>query len=209
MLNILCWGKYDLKQNSVPKRNTVIISAFPGCGKSYAYNHFGNTYSILDSDSSHFSWIKDAEGNNTDQRNPDFPNNYIKHIKENLGRVDIIFVSSHDVVRQALKEAGLRYYIVYPSSSYGETFDNGSRSTNKLEFLKRYKDRGSPQMFIDMMDNNWGKFIDGIIEDKYPVHVTLNVDTDRKWIDLKLLAEIIQMEKQFRDFEKGDYKYGD
>ena len=62
----------------------LVISAFPGCGKSTYYNMYKDTQKILDSDSSEFSWIKDENGNNTKERNPEFPMNYINHIKDNL-----------------------------------------------------------------------------------------------------------------------------
>ena len=62
---------------------TKIISAFPGVGKTYY--HERNKEISIDSDSSHFSWVKDENGNNTKERNPEFPNNYINHIKENIG----------------------------------------------------------------------------------------------------------------------------
>ena len=62
------------------KIKTRIISAFPACGKTYCYQNLQNDYKgILDSDSSDFSWVKDKDGNNTKERNPDFPNNYIQH----------------------------------------------------------------------------------------------------------------------------------
>lgn len=64
-------------------KNTIVISAFPACGKSYKVkNYNGKPYTMLDSDSSNFSWIKDELGNNTKVRNPDFPSNYIQHIKK-------------------------------------------------------------------------------------------------------------------------------
>lgn len=81
----------------------IVISGFPGIGKSYMYNNMKDL-KILDSDSSKFSWVKDEEGKNTKERNPDFPNNYIKHIKDNMDSSDIILVSSHKVVRDALKD---------------------------------------------------------------------------------------------------------
>ena len=49
-------------------KNTIVISAFPACGKTYAFNNFQDSYSILDSDSSKFDKTY-------------FPDNYIKHIK--------------------------------------------------------------------------------------------------------------------------------
>ena len=38
--------------------NTLIISAYPCCGKTYMYENFKDKYKILDSDSSNFSWIE-------------------------------------------------------------------------------------------------------------------------------------------------------
>ena len=93
--------------------NTKVISGFPGVGKSYLFNN--TDLKVLDSDSSNFSWIKDSEGRNTKERNPDFPQNYIDHIKKNIGKVDIILTSSHDVVRKALKESCIDYILVHPN----------------------------------------------------------------------------------------------
>lgn len=123
---------------------TRIYSIFPACGKTWLYEHQEDyDLKILDSDSSQFSWvyrkrtaeeleeerrvwesiprllsgdafinkIKDVE---IKARNPDFPANYIKHIKENIGKYDCIFVSSHASVREALDKEGIDFTIVYP-----------------------------------------------------------------------------------------------
>ena len=98
-------------------KKTVIVSAFPACGKSYVFQNQGKimtNFSCLDSDSSEFSWVKDSEGNNTKERNPDFPNNYIQHIKDNIGKVDVIFVSSHSEVVNALEDNQLNWVKVVP-----------------------------------------------------------------------------------------------
>ena len=81
-------------------KKTVVISAYPCCGKSYAYEHYKDKYSMLDSDSSKFSWKTEKvalpdmqDGCKWEERkvrNPEFPDNYIAHIKENIGKVDII-----------------------------------------------------------------------------------------------------------------------
>lgn len=104
---------------------TKIYSVFPACGKTWLYKHqkdYG--LKILDSDSSKFSWIctnKDEDGNAIRGmrrvRNPDFPTNYIEHIKENIGKYDCIFVSSHASVREALDKEGIDFTIVYPEAS--------------------------------------------------------------------------------------------
>ena len=42
--------------------NTKIISAFPACGKTYAFERLSKEgYKILDSDSSKFSWCYDFD----------------------------------------------------------------------------------------------------------------------------------------------------
>ena len=43
---------------------TIILSAFPGTGKTYLFNNQEKLgLSVLDSDSSEFSWCYDEEGN--------------------------------------------------------------------------------------------------------------------------------------------------
>ncbi|MCH7928756.1 MAG: hypothetical protein IID03_12385, partial [Candidatus Dadabacteria bacterium] len=88
-------------------KNTLVISAFPATGKSYFKNRVGKN--VLDSDSSKFSWLKKGV------RHPDFPDNYIQHIKDNLGKVDIILVSSHKIVREALVKNGIQFVLMYPN----------------------------------------------------------------------------------------------
>jgi hypothetical protein len=131
---------------------TKIISAFPGVGKTYY--HERNKGISIDSDSSHFSWVKDSEGNNTKERNPEFPNNYINHIKENIGKYKYIFVSSHEEVRNSLKENGIEYYLIYPNLS------------RKSEFIQRYIQRGSPEGFVNLISENWESWIEKIEEEK-------------------------------------------
>lgn len=127
---------------------TKIISAFPGTGKSFYHNN--NKETTLDSDSSNFSWIY---LNDHKIRNPEFPNNYINHIKENIGKVDYIFVSSHKEVRQALKESSLFFYLVYPNIN------------DKQIYIQRYINRNSPKPFIDLIENNWENWINECINE--------------------------------------------
>ena len=41
------------------KKRTVVVSAYPCCGKTYAFEHYQNKYSILDLDSDigKFGWM--------------------------------------------------------------------------------------------------------------------------------------------------------
>lgn len=158
--------------------HSIIISGFPGIGKTSFMNscstgtfvdeiagvengkpiqvyRFNSTvqrslmyYRVHDSDSSKYSWLYDGEGNKTDQRNPDFPNNYIEHIRK-LDEIpfNIILVSSHDVVRDALAAAELPFFVAFPDIK------------KKDEYLERYRERGSDDAFVKLLDENWDKWI--------------------------------------------------
>lgn len=129
------------------RMRTKIISAFPGTGKSYY--HSKNKSTTLDSDSSKFSWIIDDSGNKK-VRNPDFPKNYINHIKENIGKYKFIFVSSHKEVRDALLNECIFFYLIYPKLGM------------KKDYITRYKTRGSDEKFINLISNNWEEWLEEI-----------------------------------------------
>lgn len=158
---------------------TKVISAFPACGKSYVFKHKQDCFrGILDSDSSEFSWVKDGNGNNTTERNPDFPNNYIQHIKDSLGKVEIIFVSSHDVVRKSLEENNINYTLVYPDKSM------------KDEWMRRFKDRGNNEKFIEFIGANFDKFIDEMEEETFPQKIKLPY-MYHEYLDVSVLINIM------------------
>ena len=118
----------------------LIIAGFPGVGKSEFFKTKKNLR-VLDSDSSKFSWLS------TGERNPDFPANYIQHIQAMRWNCDIIMISTHNVVLDALEKADIPYVIVYPKASL------------KAEYLGRYKERGSPQGFLNLLNEKWDDFI--------------------------------------------------
>lgn len=120
--------------------NLLVISGFPGVGKSYMHRKYG----WHDSDLSKFSLLSPGV------LNPEFPDNYIKHIKGLTGNV---MVSTHLDVRDALVKSGIRYFLVYPSLGC------------KDEYLQRYRDRGSPQKFIDLIDKQWSIWIPELMDD--------------------------------------------
>lgn len=122
---------------------TKIIAAFPGTGKSHYHKLHPDT--TLDSDSSLFSWIIDDNGNKV--RNPEFPNNYIRHILDNVGKYEYIFVSTHREVRDALLNSCIYFYIVYPDRIL------------KKEYINRYIERGSDEKFIGLLNNNWDTWL--------------------------------------------------
>lgn len=146
-------------------KNTLVISAFPGTGKSYISKlHSDSDLIILDSDSSKFGWIVDANG--TKIRKKDWHIDYLNHIIANIGVADIIFVSSHEIVRKILVDNEVFHYVFYPSLDM------------KDEMVQRYVERNNSAEFINMIRHNYEKFINGIINlsntSKYELGIQLN-----------------------------------
>lgn len=82
-----------------------VICGFPGTGKSRYIKSSPNNilgHLICDNDSSKFN-------------KSEFPENYIKHIKEKINEgYARIFISSHKEVREALISNGIEFVLVYP-----------------------------------------------------------------------------------------------
>lgn len=125
-----------------------IISGFPGIGKSTLFKEYPDI--TRDSDSSTFP-------------KEDFPNNYIQHIRETLEDQNVrhLLVSSHFPVRDELEEQGFPFYLVYPDREL------------KDEYLKRYTDRGSPEAFVKLLDDNWNDWISSCQSQAGCIHVVL------------------------------------
>lgn len=146
-------------------KKTVIISGFPGIGKSKATELLLSLgYRVSDSDSSKYSWIeKDGEK----VRNPNFVNDYLEHIKNCVkDGYDYVFVSTHKEIREALRKAEIQFLIAFPSIR------------RIAEFRKIYTDRGD--VFKDNILNNWTDLIIDIeesCEDHYVKGVVLGHET--------------------------------
>jgi len=127
-------------------KETELVSAFPGTGKSYYFNN--TSKDVLDSDSSKFD-------------KSDFPENYIRHIKENMGKVDVILISSHEEVRDALVDADLEFTLIYPDKSL------------KDEYLERYEERGNDDKFVKLLYENWDNWLDDVAKQEGSKHIVL------------------------------------
>lgn len=128
------------------KCSTIVVSAFPGTGKTFLKNKYGNL--VADSDSSKFP--EDA-----------FPENYIQHIKSLIGKVPVILVSSHAEVRKVLVREGIDFWLVYPQRHL------------KDEYIERYKQRGSSVEFVRLVSNMWYEWLTELYEQESCVHIQL------------------------------------
>lgn len=116
-------------------KKALVVSAFPGTGKTTLFNsEICESLNVLDSDSSTFD-------------KSEFPANYMEHIKSNLDGKDLILVSSHKEVREALVENNIEFILAYPTLRCKE------------EYIQRYIDRGSPEAFVKLLTEQWDNWI--------------------------------------------------
>lgn len=104
---------------------TIIVSAFPGCGKTYLYaNQDKYGYKIIDSDSSKFEkydgWEKE----------------YVDYISSNIGKYDFIFVSKHPVVLNELNNRKIPFVMVSPDNS--DALSEKERQLIKQQWFGRF-----------------------------------------------------------------------
>ena len=78
----------------IDKNKILVISAFPGMGKSHFakevertrehLNKMGGDVDVIDLESSDFHWIQNAEGRKS--LNPEWPENYFQAIKDIIAK---------------------------------------------------------------------------------------------------------------------------
>lgn len=120
--------------------NVRIVAGFPGVGKTtFATQAADRGILVSDSDSSKFS--KDG-----------FPQNYFSHIAGCLLSGQLVMCSTHATVVQNLGKhfSATRWALVYPDRSLKE------------EYLQRYRNRGSPEAFVTLLDTKWDSFVDDL-----------------------------------------------
>ncbi len=131
-------------------KHTRIVAGFPGVGKSYLCDIAKQKgLTIVDSDSRFFSCIREGEVSSV------WPNNYIEHIRALIGVVDIICVSTHREVREALVRAGIHFVLVYPDIQQKKEYLDRFRTRP----LRADEDRESRDQFVARMNKNWDDWI--------------------------------------------------
>lgn len=142
----------ELAQYIQIKKGSVLISAFPGTGKSFYTKHAKKYYPR--------NWCTDSDSSKFDKSK--FPENYITHIKNKIeSNTQYIFISSHKIVRDALVNNNLDFVLVYPDMSL------------KQEYIERYKLRGNNEDFIKLLENKWEEWINECQEQEGCLHVVL------------------------------------
>ena len=138
--------------------------------------------------SSNFSWID--KNDHSKGRNPDFPANYIEYIKSIDNENSVILTSSHKEVRDALKAAGINYYVVYPIlESFGKDF--------YLDRIRGRENGINSDSFVSLIAENCEDWIKDIEETTNKE----NIFAITKYISLEQVICYIYLEA-FADIQK-------
>ena len=128
-------------------KQTIIISGFPGIGKSFLSITEGDK--VLDLDSGNFT------GDNKWQL-------YKQTLIDSIGKYKYLLVSTHDETRIILNELNAPYFIIFPDKSL------------KKEYIQRYKERGNNDSFIKLMEEHFENFVNSIENSKGGVKIKLD-----------------------------------
>ena len=153
------------------KFESKVISTFAGLDKT---TYAKKTPNCIDLESSWWSKIpiqKHSEFERQEfENNPEFPQNYIKHIQELIeeGEYEFILISSSIYVQEELIKNNIFYYLIYP------TLDK------KEEYINRYKKRGSNEKFINCITRNWDERLKHHMETKTGC---INIQTTANYLE--------------------------
>lgn len=137
-------------------KKTMIISAFPGCGKTYLYEnqdtlnfkYLGENqkFTFGDLDSSHYekcnSWEK----------------RYVDDIEKKLGSIDFLFISQYEDVLSELESRHIPFIVISPDNS--EWISNLERQLIKQQWFGRFVLRDNSHIkdfnsWITSLKNNY------------------------------------------------------
>lgn len=127
-------------------KETIIVSAFCGTGKTYLAEKFTDTYQEIE------CW---------EYREGDFPNNYVQDVIKALGKIKYLFISTDPVILKELNKLGMEIYLIYPKNEL------------RYEYLDRFLERDSPYDFIGTIIKYWNVWINELKEQDYCKHIVL------------------------------------
>ena len=124
----------------------IIISSFPGCGKRYLMNTYGDKARIVDSAQDFI----DVGEPTTDEYSYDY-DLFVDVVMKEIGKYDIIFIPSGKEFLDAFNKRNIDYDIFYPSKERrGEFIENMVRKHVSSKGIMEL-DRGFDKM-VDRID---------------------------------------------------------
>lgn len=120
---------------------SVIISCFPGCGKTYLYMNNMFPLKILDLESIYFS------------SKCEWPVNYVSSIISKGEDYDILLISQHEEVLQLLNERGYPFCVVSPNNT--KSISPRKRGLIKQQWFGRFWLRDKKHALKHTKSDDW------------------------------------------------------
>ena len=135
---------------------TVIVSAFPGCGKTYMVNHCSE-YKIKMYGIEHVCQCKDSDSSKYPDTSDKYQR-YVDDIEYDIGSYDIIFVSQQEELRAELQRRGIPFIAVGPDQS--PWLDEREKRLIKQQWFGRFLLRDNSHIknfdeWIGKLEANW------------------------------------------------------
>lgn len=127
--------------------DTVLCAAFCGTGKSFICKN---------------SEINAIEIEYWKYKDNGLQHEYVRTIRENIGKYDFIFISTDPDGLKLLNDEGFDITLVYPKNEL------------RNEYLDRYIDRDSPYEFIGTFMKHWNMWIDELKKLEFCKHIVLD-----------------------------------
>ena len=128
------------------KEKTIVCAAWCGTGKTYVCNQTN---------------ISAVEIEYWKYKDKGLQKKYIKDVKNQIGKVDYILISSDPEGVKLLQRKGFDIILVYPENEL------------RNEYLDRYIDRDSSCDFIGAFMKYWNAWLNEFKEQKYCNHIVL------------------------------------
>ena len=136
------------------KKQGTIVCAFPATGKTTAINKSSELgITACDSDSEDHHWVDRSLPREERVERPSWVQEYVRHLQEAASEHDFVFASTHDVVRDALVAAGVRFVVVYPTKKQRD------------EFIRRVSERSTGlhgEFGVNLLSKMWDTWLDGM-----------------------------------------------
>jgi len=161
-------GMRTMVTKNIPTcENKYIVAGFPGTGKSFGGKYFPHEF--IDMESSDYHWVVE---HGIKKCHPDWPNNYLDAVERAYRETPVestilcVCTSTHAEVLNGLHERGLKFIAICPK--------------DKEETIRRYKERGSSEAFIETLTKNFENFRNDVLNSP----ADMVICTDRYVIDV-------------------------
>lgn len=123
---------------------TLIISAFPGCGKTFVVkNNKYSEYLFCDKDNGFLNCKQEFEV-------------YTEEILQIIGKVDFLFISQYPEVLKLLHDHKVPYIVVAPNNSY--LLSSHMRKLIKEQWFGRFFLRKNCEIWMNTLYQNYDKW---------------------------------------------------